>query len=553
VYGYRLGEVTLPELAEPKENTVVKRIELSPLDRMPQLISLGPVITTAVCPRPDTGDAATTLASIIKRVASKHPKADPKSLDRLGSFVKKWLEGNLTPLGSDSDTSVERWLSKCTYAECRKTELLSKYMLVMNRFDKKYGRAKCFIKKEHYATYKHCRGIYSRSDEFKCFVGPYFKLIEEEVYKLPQFIKHVPVADRPSYIREYLIGIGATEATDYTAFESQFNAELMELVEMQLYRYMTQFLPDREQFLRHLKVLLERQRCDFKTIGVEIDTARLSGEMCTSLGNGFSNLMFALFVAHERGCSGVRIVVEGDDGLMKKCGPNLEVEDFARIGLTIKLEKHDDMETASFCGLVFDSEELINITDPRVALASFGWGDAQYTLAKKTKLEALLRCKALSLAHSFPGCPIISELAWMGLRNTRHVKKKAMVKIVDTIQNQWVRDRVLLPLRDEKNIVRKQAGPRSRAIVESRYGISVAAQVGIETYLNQKCDLTPLHNNWIDMNMPYEWCAFASEYVRFVSKKQIKTEPFSIVGGQLKCIMNLENVSFELNSPLLFN
>lgn len=386
----------------------------------------------------------------------------------------------------------------------------------------KYSRAKCFVKDEPYIEYKHARGIYSRSDEFKCFVGPFFKLIEEEVYKLPEFIKHIPVVDRPAYIMNILCGEGSPQSTDYTSFESQFTTKIMTIVEMQLYRYMTQYLPGQNKFLRHLKVISDQQHCSFKYVDVDLDTCRLSGEMCTSLGNGFSNLMFALFAAHRNGCSNVRIVVEGDDGLMKYEGPKLSAENFSQLGLTIKMETHTEIETASFCGIIFDSEELINIDDPRDNLATFGWGNSRYVCSRQSKLKALLRCKALSLAHQYPGCPIVQELAHYGLRVTRGIR---IGKVLDHM-NSYVRDQVLNAIRDEKKIQHKPPGPRSRDLVEQMYGITIEAQLKIEEYLRGKQDLSPLNCEWINSVMPEIWRHYSMEYVRFVDPSYISHESF---------------------------
>lgn len=536
----------MADVAPPKEGTVISRITESPYDRKPVAISLGPTVTVAACPHPDQYDTSTTLAGVLKRVASKHPEPDLKVLEQLGEFVQNWLEANLTPLASDSDVSVERWLMHCNYPAWRRAELLDKYYKVVNEYDRKHTRAKCFIKDETYPEYKHARGIYSRSDEFKCFVGPFFKLIEEEVYKRPEFIKHVPVADRPAYIMNLLAGDGEAEATDYTAFESQFRRILMEQVEMRLYKYMTQFLPDRQRFYRHLEVILGRQFCSFKYLDTEIDTARLSGEMCTSLGNGFSNLMFALFTAHRKGCSNVRIVVEGDDGLMKHDGPSLSAEDFACIGLTIKIDHQESIEKASFCGIIFDAEELINIDDPRDVLATFGWGSAKYVLSNRKKHLRLLRCKALSLAHQYPGCPIITSLANYGLRVTRHVRLGNLP--VQSCRNMWERDQLLAAVRahDEDKIQKRQPGPRSRALVESMYGISVEAQLAIEEYLDTKEDISALSCEWITSAMPEVWRHYSMEYVRYVSRHHLNKESFlHVEKDYLSSLLSLKGVKVK--------
>lgn len=542
-YGYRIDEIILPEIKPPKAGVLVKRIQVRERPKNPCMCSLGPVVPTAVQPHPDQYDTATTLAGILKRAASKHPEPDQQKLQRLKEFVKNWLEKNLVPLPPDSDTSIERWLEHCNYPLWRKEELTEKHKNIQNRLSRLWWKAKCFIKNETYPLPKHARAIYSRTDEYKTIVGPIFKLIEEQVYKLPYFVKHIPVADRPKYICEYLNTRGKAAATDYTSFESVFTPEIMLAVELQLYHYMSQFVDRYAEFSFHLQALTEDQDCVFRDVTVELPSCRLSGDMCTSLGNGFSNLMFALFILSEQGCTDVRIVVEGDDGLMTYNGPRVGSAEFAQLGLTIKLDEHDRIETASFCGIIFDQEELINIDDPRDAIATLGWGDAQYSLAKKSKKRSLLRCKSLSLAHQYPGCPIISELAQYGLRVTRGHDIRFLGA---NTRNTWYRDQLLNAIKDEKRIPVLEPGPRSRALVEEMYGIKIEWQFKIEEYLRNKTDDSPINCPYIDMIMPDEWREYADEYVRYVSKPTLKEQKFTSDGkNHISSLLELEGVTLS--------
>jgi hypothetical protein len=520
----------LPALKDPREETTLVRVEPSSQIRRPVNVSLGCHVPTAAMPHPDLRDTATTLGGIVKRVASKHPTPEPELLERLKMHVRQWLKENLQPLASDTDLSIERWLAHTNYPEWRKRELLDKWYSIDDRRHKKYNKVSAFIKDEPYPEYKHARGIYSRSDIFKMRVGPYFKWIEEQVYRHPAFVKHVPVKDRPRYIAE-LLGVDDGELadnTDYSAFESQFCKEIMSIVEIELYDYMTLYLPTRQEFLEDLGVICGKQEIDFRHVGLVLGCARMSGEMCTSLGNGFSNLMFADFLAKEKGCTNLRIAVEGDDGLMKYSGPRLSAEDFARLGLTIKLEQHADIRKASFCGIIFDDQELINIDDPREVLASFGWGGAQYTRSSAKKKLRLLRCKALSLAHQYPGCPIIGELAHYGLRVTRGMN---IGNLGCNARNQWYREQLLAAIKDQKNIQYREPGPRSRALVSEVYGISVEQQLSIEAYLRSLNTAVPLSHGTIDDIMPDTWKHFTGEYQRYVLPGAEAMEDFSCKGG----------------------
>jgi len=534
MYGYRLGQVPLPAIKPPKKNTRIFRIMDSPMIQKPVAVSLGVHVEGIACPHPDLSDTATTLAGFMKRVASTHPEPEDPLLVALGIFVDKFLQKYLPPLPSDSDTRVETWLWKTNYPLKRKKELLDKYYAVQDQHHYKYKCAKCFVKDEFYPDFKHARGIYSRTDEFKCFVGPVFKLIEEVVYKLKSpkghywFAKNVPVAERPAYIAKMLEGYSKFFASDYTAYESQFRKKIMEKVEFKLYCHMAQNLDIFADFKRHLSTISGDQYCIFKYFQAVMETSRLSGEMCTSLGNGFSNLMFCLFVAtYETGLTIDDIVcsVEGDDSVGATPAGTLCAETFTRLGLTIKLVEHDKMETASFCGIIFDQEELINVTDPRDVLATFGWGTAQYTKCTPIKKKMLLRCKALSLAHQYPGCPIIQSLANYGLRVTREVRKECITKYAkEGKMNMWEREQLLSALGDEKKIRSRIPGIKTRGIVDDLYDIDISTQISIEKYLDEKEDFGPITHPSFDFIMPKSWSQFSQLFVREVPEPELNCQ-----------------------------
>lgn len=520
----------MPLLKRPRKDMKILRTSESPTDRRPIAVSLGPAIVTSIVPHPDQYDTEMLIAGLIKRVAFQHPQADPKVLKRYGEFILNFLENNFTPLDPDTDITVDKWLEDSEYPLWRKEEIKNKYLKVTDEFDPKYKRVMCFAKDEPLEPsvneeFKYVRNIFARTDEFKAFVGPYFKAIEKVVYNYPAFVKHIPVSQRPEYIQQILNGGGQIDSTDYTAFESQFNRILMEFCEIALYKHMTKRLPTKDIFWRHLKTIVGKQKLVFKWLDAILGCCRMSGEMCTSLGNGFTNLMNAMFVAHEKGCSNLRIVIEGDDGLMRYDGPKLSAEDFALLGLTIKMEHHDRIETASFCGIIFDSEEQINLTDPRYVLATFGWGNTRYSLSRVSKLRQLLRCKALSLAHQYPGCPIISSLAHYGLRCTRNVRIGK--KVLDSM-TMWDREKVKAAIRDEKSIKEIDPGPRSRALMEQLYDISIEVQLKIEAYFNSKDDVGPIVNDYVRLIMPDCWSHYSSEYVRFVMPSEMRKQSFSI-------------------------
>jgi len=462
------------------------------------------------------------IAGVCKRFAVEPPPASFKMLLALRSFVRRRVRELYPPIASDADTTVEYWLSKTNYTQARKDQLLRKWLEVTNIFDPKYSKCKSFQKDECYTDYKHARGINLRTDEFKCAVGPIFKLMEEIVYQDPDFIKHVPVAERPDYImqRLYIEG-GFYLATDYTSFEALFTSILMQVCEFELYSYMVSELPNKDQFMRLLNVMLATNVCQYKYLTVHIEATRMSGEMNTSLGNGFSNKMFMEFVVEMLLKGKLVKNVEGDDGLTVVAAPKMPSTEFQQLGLDIKLEVHRNINEASFCGIVFDSEDRVNVVNPIQLLVEFGWTTRQYAKARPSTRLALLRCKALSYAHQYPGCPIVGALADYGLRVTRGRSQQARDVIRKSKMSSWYIDSVNNAFKDEKKLIGKSKMPplNTRLLVEKLYGVSVDTQIEIETYLNSLTVLQPLDLPQVMSMAPQSWSDYFEKYSSCVSQK----------------------------------
>lgn len=513
----------MPPIGEVKDSVHFSSFKPVDLDVRPVVqVSLGCHVEGAAQPHPCPQDPQTMIAGVCKRFGMKPPDPDPALLAEFKVFVEDWLSKNFVPLSPDTDVSVETWLEQTNYPKWRKDELLEAWKKVDNIWDESKGYFKCksFMKDETYPTYKHARGINSRSDEFKCFVGPLFKAIEKVVYEDKHFIKHVPVRDRPQFIYDLLYKTGAVYmATDYTAYESHFTLQIMQSCEFVLYDYMTQHLPQHEEFMRACQqVLGGRNVCEYKSFTVSLDATRMSGEMCTSLGNGFANLMIMLFVCMKNGNKDVDGVVEGDDGGFSMRGDPPTEADFAKLGFTIKIEVHQELSEMSFCGLIFDVEDKVNVTDPREVLATFGWSVRQYSRSSSAKKKALLRCKALSIAHQYPGCPILQALAFYALRATRSVMEceEEVLRFIERRRdlNMWEREQLISAARDMRSLKPIKVPMNTRFLVENKFNVTIEEQLKIEAYLDSKWELTPLSLPLIrDLMLP-EWGDYWDKYVR---------------------------------------
>lgn len=510
-YGYRPWEVNLDEV--DCKDTVRVRCRKFPPDhqRFVTMASLGPDVYGAAPPHPDHCDPKTLISGGFKRFMRRTPKPDRRLLDRLKEFVRRRLRDEVlwTPLEITSDCTFETWVNSTSYPDWRKEELKELWSTYDGVLLDKYKVCKSFMKDETYMEFKHARCIMSTHDIYKCEVGPTFKQIEKKVFSHPSFIKYVPVPDRPDYIIDRLWQPGGHYvATDYTAYESHFTEELMEAVEFVLYEHMTRHLPNHDKFMSRLSVLKGMRRATFKYFDCFVPATRMSGEMNTSLGNGFANLMLFEFACHELGseCVGV---VEGDDGLFRVNGPVPTEEQFAEMGLTIKMVEHPNIETASFCGLVFDIQDRVNVTDVREVLINFGWSGTRHVRFSRKRQMELLRSKSLSYLHQYPGCPIIQSLAMYGLRVTKHIDMERLLR-KNRWMSQWERDELVQAL---GRAVARPVPDRTRALVATLYKIPEWVQKEIEDYLDSLTEISQLHHWSFDLFLQGDCRTYYDNYV----------------------------------------
>lgn len=561
-YGYNVYEVPLPK--QPK---IKRGVRVSPVKhqrgvtRSPVLVSLWCHLVGFAPPHPNPSRGGNVREGALYRylrkpptpkimptraTASERPRRltsyqlrrrtaklqsrDALCLEGLAQFVDRWLEKNMTPL--TESPSVFEWLDHCNYPLWRKLQLWVAHTELLAAgsiwAEKAWTQLKCFMKMETYFTWKWPRGINARDDHFKVFCGPVFAAIEKVLFSKFYFIKKVPVADRPRHIMERLFRYaGVYLATDYTAFESLFTPELMRTCELRLYRYMVREMPGGDEWFDVIqKVLTGVNVCKYRDFTVEVLGTRMSGEMCTSLGNSFTNLMIMLYILELHGTENADCYVEGDDGLAR---PDFDFPDdspFTDLGLLVKADRYTELSEASFCGLIFDPDELINVTDPREVLLNFGWTRSIYAGASKVTLMALLRAKALSLLYQYPGCPIIQSLAQYGLRHTAHLSNKFALARASKTANQYEID--LYMEMQGLDIVARPVGRQTRLLVERKYDVTVESQLRIEAYL-ATAPLGPLN---IDLEFPEASSDFFHRYVRELECGRLGEIPFEWPASQ---------------------
>jgi hypothetical protein len=408
----------------------------------------------------DSNDPETVSHAFECRVLRDVPEPPPGALKGFSEFVAKFLEEHVP--AADPYT-FEEWLALTSYNEDRKKQLRASYDYCHGQPPTKHQarHVDSFVKSESYPCWKPARIINSRCDAFKVFSGPRFKAVEDVVYALPEFIKHTPVPDRPMLIRQLKQAGRRYYQTDFTAFESHFTPEVMEACELQLYRHVLR----NDKHVDFMCSVISGKNCMRTRTGtfVSVQGRRMSGDMCTSLGNGFTNLMLAKYIVSLKHGT-LTGFVEGDDGLFST-DVTLTPSDYANLGFSIKIEEVDDPCEASFCGMVFSESGQI-IRDPRRFFEGFGW-TTSFINAGGRIMDELLRAKALSTCYETPQCPVVGALARYALKKTSHVHPRF---VADGYH--------VLP--DIVNVPAFSPSLDTRLLFEREYGVSLLAQIAME-------------------------------------------------------------------------
>ena len=510
-----------------------------PIARRPPVSrSLGCHGHGAVLPRP-ADDPVSAASGALKRIGTDTGKMTRKTRQQFCRFVDLFCEEYIPKLDPTIDLSVESWLQATTYPEGRRSDLLRTFEEGSSNMDgpfsfsarskRKIYDVNNFIKDEFYETYKHPRMINSRSDLYKVVVGPIFAQISKLVFGLKYsgkdygpLIKHVPVADRSVVLSDLLTDYAESyQITDYSSFEAHFTSEMMESCEFRLYNHCTKNLSCHKPFMKLLRDSMAKvNHIKNKWFKIMLQATRMSGEMNTSLGNGFSNMMFTLFLANrahiKNGYSGslkswidnwqlyVRGAFEGDDGLCvfhPLCKP--VTSDFTEMGLIIKLVDVNEIGLASFCGNLFDPVDLIQVTNPLKVLCGLGWSNKKYVSSKPETRAAILRCKANSYLNQYPGCPIVNALACYILRCTGEDVGREL-RYLDN-SSHWLKGKYSQAYKNLPNLGRQPTPGRTRLLVEKLYDVTVDQQLKMEEYLDSLTEIQPLDLSIVWENIPAVW------------------------------------------------
>jgi len=486
-YGYRYGDVPLAEVNAIKEGTrIVPKYHMDNNHRIPVATTLGIHVDGAATPHGDNHDIPSIVAGVCKRIAGQCPQPRPELLTGLREFARTWVRANLVPIDEGADVSVESWLANSNYSPTRVRQIKHRYQQMYNGCIHPSSRrsrvVKCFVKDESYIGYKHLRSIYARVDDTKLAIGPYFKHMERMVYANRHFVKHVPVKDRAELLHERFKYSSRVVGSDYSSYEKHFDLDTF-TIELELYSYMLTNIPQGKWILEMISgVLRGMNYCKYTTVSMELPSGRMSGEMNTSLGNGFVNLMLFLYVNQTLGNTNVDCLVEGDDLVGTYEGQELTPVHYQQLGYTIVLKQYRSASEASFCGLVHDEEDQISVADPTKIMLTIGWTSTRYIDAPNSTLIKLLRAKGYSTLYQYAGAPIIQSLANYILRVTKGSTYKIPVEWTF-----WQQKNIF-----STNVKVKVVGIRTRMLVERVFGYSITEQLDLEEYFDNCTRIQPI-------------------------------------------------------------
>lgn len=547
MYGYRPAEVGVALGPNESPDDTFKVTAIRPgfhdMDkRTPVRVSLGCHVEDVSLPVPDLNHGPSLLAGCVKRVAAKMPNIQPAKLRKFKRFVKRFFRDHLQSLKFDviDEFGFDEWINSVNYPAYRKEELTRIHESGLDQ--KPNAKVKAFCKNENYTVPKHLRGIYSRHDDYKVRVGPFFKKFGDRLFALPWFIKKLSVPDRPEALLEKLRQFGALFCTDFSQFEATFVKQLMN-VELMVYRMCLDGHPDQKKLCDLFHLITLSNDISFKDFDIRLEAKRMSGEMNTSCGNGLMNMLLTFFLLEENGnrWGEYDAYFEGDDGIIG-CIHLPSANCYKEMGAHIKIEIPEDISTASFCGNVFAPAAMHNVTNPLEASVAFGWTDYSYYGAGEKVLNSLLYCKALSMAYEYPGCPILRSLSRYAIRVTGGVFKNYDQIFREFIKHNSNQYEIEL-LKSALDYVSASGIPdvdihiETRLLVERLYGIPVASQLAIEDYLDGLTSLQPL--NFSCLEFPREWQHNDVVYTNYVvPRSNLPPVPFVLQGFTTVCYLS---------------
>lgn len=272
--------------------------------------------------------------------------------------------------------------------------------------EKKFRQNGFFVKFEHNTKNGQARprGIMTMSCLMLMLCCPVLVLIH--LWNLSPFSKFQVKSMTPQETFDKIMGHTDEpySVSDYSAFESSID-QYLRLVES----YVIVRLCDRFGWTQlkanYLKFTLRGRKLTTRWGEFYIGT-RCSGDFWTSFGNGIVNVTVMAFCAYKKGRDLVKMLAEGDDGLVPSDIPDVDIINGLGLGFSSELKGTQDGDCDFLRKRVVAGKAYLPIGK---ALGSSLFVKKGHRL-KRSKQLAILRNMAHSLYHQSPGHPILSAL-----------------------------------------------------------------------------------------------------------------------------------------------
>lgn len=362
----------------------------------------------------------TMLAGALHRQGAMTPLAQRAVLRRLRAFVDQFLKGHFEEFTATDVPGFLDTLEETNYTGAEKARLRKAYV-VSERYPfgtlpERYKKGLAFGKGEYYEGVKHARGICGRTSVWKARFLRFIRAIESRVFKLRYFVKGLNDENKVKAMFRAFMADGVFFENDFESFECSFSFNFKDVCELALFRhFLGAHFPEVYAELREdAKSIL---MC-YKWFSIRVFGKRASGDLWTSLANGFANLMLILFVAHDAGLdfSQLRVLVEGDDSVGQIAGrmPNFAAA-FRELGFLAKMQERASLLETAFCHLHLTPSGLA-MSDFRRVLPKFFYATSKYVTHSPRHLRMLLRSKAMSLSVEDGSTPILWALVEYAFR-----------------------------------------------------------------------------------------------------------------------------------------
>jgi hypothetical protein len=424
-------------------------------EKKPMAFQIGPTISDskgnllAVPLAVDVKDFETMYHGLINRSLKKTPQPKQKSVQNFARYVRRELVTFHTQVGNAEAMPFDEWIVTRNYPQHKKQKYIRAHANVLSGLlRRKNCRISGFVKREFYPTPKPARMIHSRDLEMSSHWGPYCTAIEKKVFHHPwgqqhtPFLKYTTFTDRPTVIDENfnIFEHDVCYKTDYSKFENSFRKCLIKICENALYK---KFFPDHPVVKTVCQVLADEQKCQTMGYNYVVPEGRMSGDMNTSLGNGFTNLMLTRYFMHRLGLKCVQFV-EGDDCLFKPERPltpkekELIFQWATDLGFTLTLEHEGPCHSAGFCSTYWSPSNRKCFIQPFKPLLQLGWSFQAHRHSTTEERRALLKAKCMSYLSQSPDCPILAPICYKIYRSLH--KTKAKMKYDSYVYDRLVSD-----------------------------------------------------------------------------------------------------------------